>query len=304
MKQIFFITLLLASTIASANDQITAWITHPGGRLDNMCRKIWSEYETRYNTPVTVFVKPGVDGILAAKDMSAHPSTTKVMCHGNSMWVQNRFVHTNIDTGTDNLEMLIKYSDESTVWYTPNNTPAKSLDNLVQHLRSLNRPVNVGVFTGVHRLLSLYIEKKYNIPVNIVSYKRNPDLFPQLADGSLDLAFDAGGGTELALAGRFRIQGYGSLHTDKKLSAYRNFYQDNAELAKFSLWLGLTVPKSMSSKNKQLLAKRVELIVSQDSFREYAAANHAPVSVVTDSDLSAMIAGQIQSTASIWKKLQ
>ena len=288
MKRIFFITLLLASTIASANDQITAWITHPGGRLDNMCRKIWGEYETRYNTPVTVFVKPGVDGIIAAKDMAAHPSTTKVICHGSSMWVQNRFVHTNIDTGTDELELLIKYSDEPTVWYTPNGTPAKSLDDLVQHLRSLNRPVNVGVFTGVHRVLSLYIEKKYNIPVNIVSYRRNPDLFPQLVDGSLDLAFDAGGGTELALAGRFRIQGY----------------QDNAELAKFSMWLGLTVPKSMSAKNKQLLAERVELIVSQDSFREYAAANHAPVSVVTNPELSAMIAGQIQSTAGIWKKLQ
>jgi hypothetical protein len=60
----------------------------------------------------------------------------------------------------------------------------------------------------------------------------------------------------------------------------------------------------MSAKNKQLLAERVELIVSQDSFREYASANHAPVSVVINPELSAMIAGQIQSTASIWKKLQ
>lgn len=303
-KFLLSIITALACMTATADNNVRVWFAAAGGPMEAMCRKIWANYETYFKEDTAVIVQAGLDGILSIRSLQADTSKNKVLCHGSSVWVQNQFVHSDTDIGTSDLIPLFKYSDEPTVFYTPNTNKSQSLDEMMKNFRGLNRPINVAVFTGVHRALAQYLEKKYSVDLNIVSYKRGPDFYSGLVDGSVDLAFDAGGAVGVARTGRFRIIGYGSLKDDENLLDQRNFYKDNRELEKFAMWLGLSIPKSSSPEFRELVTKRVEFILAQPDFQQFAIKNYAPVAPLKDKALVQFIDNQVKATAQIWKKVK
>lgn len=303
MKKILSILLLIiASTTHS--QPISVWLTHPSGQLDTMCRKIWRDYTEIYREDAIILSQPGADGIIATRSVLMSSDERRVLCHGGSIWVQNRFVHNNVNLQLDKLVLLAKYSDEPTVWYVPKNNHSRTLDELIAKLRNLNRPINIGVFTGAHRALGLYVEQRYNLPVNLISYKKGTDFYSQLADATLDLAFDAGTAVEVARTGMFNIAGYSSLTNEENLSEYKNFSIDNPEFGKFSIWLGISVPADTSTHFQQQLLSRIEHIVTRPQFKQFAKTNFCPVNLVKLPEVDRFVQDQVTATSKIWKRIQ
>lgn len=295
------ILLAIALTFGAANfsyaQQLEVFLTHGGGLLDRICRKMFSEYEQKFNEPVKINVKTGADGILAAREMSNNSSKTKILCHGSSVWVQNRFVHKDKDIGVSDKSILVKYSDEPTLWYVPNSVKGiNSWETLMAYLKSFDRPIKVGGFTGVHRAQITWLAKEYNLNLVVVPFKKGPEILPALAKGDLDLALDPGVGYKAAKAGKFQIVGYNMIKQNKILKDKPNFDSVNQNMKTFGLWLGLTVNADMDPMYKDKIADRLKSIITTDSFKEFAEIAFAPVDWTPSIDAEVFINKQIKDT--------
>ncbi len=309
MKNVFiFIFVLVLSVTGHANTTqkpISVYITHSASAvLGPMCHHLWKTYEEYFKESAVIIPAPGVDGIVATKTMLDSRAKDRLLCHGNSLWIQNRFAHAGTDSGLDQIQLVARIVGGTTVWFTPNRAPAiRTLTDLINYLKSLDRPVNIGVYTGAHRVMAQYIAKQYNIPVNVIDFKRGQDFYPVLVDGSLDLAFDAGGGVDVAKTGRFKIAGYSSVQPEPNLPEYTNFLTADRNLANFSLWLGISTPKNSDPEFVKKMQDRIEFIVKQESFRQFGNKLYSPEAFLKGAEAENFISQQIRSTGQLWKKI-
>ena len=300
IKPLLLSALLLCSINSLQAQQLEVFLTHGGGLLDRVCRKLFSEYETLSGTQVAINVKTGADGILAARAMTSNSSKNKVLCHGNSLWVQNRFVHKDKDIGISDKSFLLKFSNMTSIWYVPNKvTGVTDWDSLISYLRNLNRPINVGGFTGGHRAQIKWLAKKYNLPLVVVPFKKGPEILPALAKGDLDLAIDPAFGYKAAMAGKFQIVGYNQISPSNVLKDKQRFDTIIPDMNAFGLWLGLTVNSDMDPKVKNDLQQIIIKIVSQDSFKDFAESSFAPVDWVSGTAAEKLIESQVKETEKV-----
>ena len=196
-KFLTIVFVVLVSNTAAATEQNFVWATVPGGSLDGNCRTLWKEYDQVYNTATTVMpVKPGLSGGLAVEEFLNNNKANGAICIGLSQFFLNPLLYPG-QTKEDQLEPIIIAARLPFIWYVPAATPAANYQELLKHFKSLNRPINVGAFIPIFSLVES-IFKQHGIPVNIVPFKSSPQQYPSLSDGTLDLAFDAGAGLQIA----------------------------------------------------------------------------------------------------------
>lgn len=268
----FLLSLVLALPIfAHAKEINNVWLPFAGGNLETVCRTLWNTYDTYFQTSSVLHLKQGASGEIASRDMLDSTAANKAICAGGTMILYNKYLFPDAKTHGDDLEMVVKVVNFPTVWYGPNRTPAvKSLDEYVSYLKSLKRPINVGVFQGPNRTVVQYLAKAYGLDTNVVMFKNGPQMYPSLIDGTLDLAFDSGGGVGVAEEGKFKVVGYTATGKTSRLKQYQNFALNSKELANIESWFGIAVPKNADPAFKELLAKRIEFIVRQEKFQTFA----------------------------------
>jgi len=268
----FFISLLLAFPLfASAKEINNVWLPFSGGNLEAICRTLWNTYDTYFQTSSVLHLKQGASGEIASRDMLDSNANNKSICAGGTMVLYNKYLFPNIKTHGDDIEMVVKVVNFPVVWYGPNRTPsAKHLEEYVLYLKTLNRPINVGVFQGPNRTVVQYLANNYKLDLNIVMFKNGPQMYPSLIDGTLDLAFDSGGAVNIAEEGKFKVIGYTATGQISKLKQYSNFASNNKDLSSIESWFGIAVPKDADPEFKEQLSKRIEFIVKQEKFQSFA----------------------------------
>lgn len=271
MKKILVFLILCFPLISAAKDTNHVWLPFTGGNFEQLCRKIWDLYDAQYHTTTTITVKPGASGEIAARDMMDSPARNRAICAGVTMIVYNQYMFPGSRAHGDQLEMIVRAVTLPKVWYVPNRTPAvRNLNEYVTYLKSLNRPINVGYFHGADRLMIQYLSRTYGVDMNMVMHKSGPQMYPSLADGSLDLALDGGTGVRVAEEGRFRVLAYVGRDTITPLRGYMNFGAQDKGLAEIDGWFGIAVPRDLDPASKSQLAQRMATIVRQESFRTFA----------------------------------
>lgn len=306
MKKLFLAALFLMVGAVQAQPQpeLKIWTATPGGVLESTCRQIFNVYEKDHNERVIVMNSSGFDGIIPLRAMLSDTAEKKVFCHGASALVQNRFVHANTDVGINDVTLLIKYSDQPTIFYSSNKTPKfADLKSTMDYFRSLNRPINVGSFSGVQRALYAYLATKYNVNLNVVAFRRPLDMYPSIIDGGLDFTTDFGPGFPLAQAGRYQVIGYFSNRNDANLPNYRNWATENNELLDLTTWLGISVPRTMSADLQKVLTERIERIVRNADFVKFGSENFAPSAPVTGKTADQLVQQQVRATERLWKTI-
>lgn len=262
------ISLIALSTLAAAEVNQSVFLPYSGGNLEIICRTLWTKYDQRFNTNSNVILKSGADGILATSELLSGTPESKFMCITNTTVMFNKLTYPEVNTRIQDIETIIQIARTPTVWYTPIQNPAKSFTELLNYFRSLNRPVNVGTFTGTGKIIAKYLASKYKIKINQINFKNGTQFYPSLADGSIDLAFDAGGGIQVAEIGKFRIVGYSSDNRDAYplLNKYPNFSKEDSTLSHFHAWFGIAVPRKLSHTTKQEYIQKLSTIILQEEF--------------------------------------
>jgi tripartite-type tricarboxylate transporter receptor subunit TctC len=177
----------------------------------------------------------------------------------------------------------------------------KNLDEYVTWLKSLRRPINVGIFQGNTRTVAQYLSNTYGIEINVVMFTNGTQMYPSLSDGSLDLAFDTGGAVSVAEQGRFKIVGYTSTGQISRLKSFPNFANGNQELAGIESWFGIAVPKNTDKTYKDLLIKRIGFLIQQEKFRSAAESAVSSVDGLSGQRLQDLIAYQKSVVRRHWK---
>jgi tripartite-type tricarboxylate transporter receptor subunit TctC len=301
MKKIL-VSLIFWAGLAQASTLNHVWIPFPGGTLESQCRYIWNEYDLKHNTKTVFFIKPGVDGIIATQDMLNFTSSTrKFMCGGSNQLTSNALIHPN-DNSIDRIEPLLQIAVNTMVWYVPNHNKSQTLPELVAYFKSINRPINVGVFFASQKAMVQYLEKTYDLKINLINYRSGPQMYPDLASGSLDLAFDAGAAVDLATnTGKFRILGYLANKNYEKLKDYPNFKSSNSNFQLYFQWLGIMIPTDMHQEDRDVLTKELKNIVLQKSSKELALQNLSTITAVGQPEISAIAHRQRKLFKEYWK---
>jgi tripartite-type tricarboxylate transporter receptor subunit TctC len=300
MKKILF-ALLFFVNVAYATPVNHVWVPFPGGSLEVQCRYLWNEYDLKHNTKTVFFIKPGADGIIAVQDMLNFTSTRKFMCGGSNQLTSNAVIHPN-DNSIDRIEPLLQTAVNTMVWYVPNNNKSQTLPELVAYFKNVNRPINVGVFFASQRGIVHYLEKTYDLKINLINYRSGPQMYPDLASGALDLAFDTGGAVDLATStGKFRILGYLANSNYEKLKDYPNFKSSNSNFQLYFQWLGIIIPTDSSQEYKDVLTKELKNILLQKSFKDLALQNLSTVTAVGQPEILVIVHRQRKLFKEYWK---
>lgn len=267
----FLLSLMLALPIfASAKELNNVWLPFAGGNLETICRTLWNTYDNYFQTSTVMHLKQGASGEIASKDMLDSTAPNRSVCAGATMVLYNSYLFPDIKTHGDDIEMIAKVVNFPIVWYGPNRTPAvKNLNDYIAYLKTLNRPINVGVFQGPNRTVVQYLAKTYGLNANIVMHKNGPQMYPSLVDGTLDLAFDSGGAVTVAEEGKFKVLGYTANGKISRLKQYPNFSASSKELAGIESWFGIAVPKTADPAFKEQLARRLEFVIKQEKFQTF-----------------------------------
>lgn len=291
MKIIFFI-LFLWTRIVQASTINYVWIAHAGGAQESQCRALWNEYDLRHDTKTVFQLKPGADGLLATNDMLSSTAPRRFLCGGSSQVISNNLLVSNSST-INQTEALLQTSAAAVVWYVPNQNKSQNFKELVSYLKGLNRPVNVGVFFATQKALVFYLEKIYGVNVNLIMYRTQAQMYPDLNSGALDLAFDTGGAIELAKeTGKFQIAGYLSGINHKKLEKYPNFKNADAEFLMFMPWQAIIVPNNLDSELKKSVGQQLQNIVQSESFKKLALDYLGTATGITQPDLTSLVTRQ------------
>lgn len=271
MRKLFAILMFAWAASAHADNMNNVWLPFTGGTFEAICRMVWNDYDRYFGTSTVLHIKQGASGEVAIRDMLDSREQNRVMCAGATMIIYNQYLFQDTKTLGDNLQMLIRVANLPSVWYVPNSTPSlRTLDDLVVYLRSLKRPINVGIFQGATRSTLQVLTRAYNLEINLVMFKNGPQMYPSLVDGSLDLAIDAGGGVRVAEEGRFKIIGHVSSSAISQLRSYPNFAKSSKELADIESWIGIAVPKHADPQMQRKLTTRLGFVISQQSFQSAA----------------------------------
>lgn len=256
-------------TSVNAAEQNFVWPTVPVGSLEGSCRILWKEYDSMYNTNTAVMpVKPGLNGGLVVDDFLASKRQNNFICIGPSQFILNPLLYPG-KTREDLLDPLIMAARWSFVWYVPASTPVSSYQELIAYFKSLNRPINVGMFIPIFKVIEP-IFAQHGITVNPINYKSSPQQYPSLSDGTLDLAFDAGGGLQVAnQTKKFKAIGYVDIANNPLLPGLKNFVDAEPDLRAITTAGGMiiAVERNTPELQKQLLVERITKITVSEDYR-------------------------------------
>lgn len=300
IKAIILSVLMSISGMALAIEPVNVWIIHSGGAVETTCRAAWDSYSETYNQPVVYIVKDGANGALGLQDMIDSKKTYKFACIGSSHVIYNKFVMPE-GNKIDQIKGVFQSVVFPTVWYTPNSNTAKDIKELVAQFKELDRPINVGVVAPVHIATAHYLSEKYNIRINIVPYKKVPQLFPSLADGSLDLAFESGTGISVAESGKFRVFGYSASSPIPKLSPFSDLTKQDPGLRNLNSWAGFAVTKNTPKTDYSGMMKNMYKVVHSTEFGKVANSVNSVPTGVTEEGLATIIANETATVARLWK---
>jgi tripartite-type tricarboxylate transporter receptor subunit TctC len=303
MKRILAIILLFYTAISSATDQNFVWVAQSGGSQESQCRAVWKEYDSLYNTSTVVISGvSGLGGGLAVNEMLKSTYQNKFICLGLGQYLLNHAFYPG-QTKENQLTPVITTSRIPIFWYVPNGNITNNYQEMLSYFRSLNRPINVGILFPSLKYVVPILEQQ-GIAVNSVTYKTGPQQYPSLADGTLDLAFDAGPGVQVALqTKKFRVAGYVDSSNHGNLINLNNFIWDEPNLAAMSAFSNMLIamPEDISNDTRKLLGQRLKKVVQSERFKSVVATFNGHPTGLTENSLQQYIELQQRTVLKYWK---
>ena len=300
-----FLVLLAISTSVTVAAPPTVenhvWLRTPGGINEPICRKLWADYDAIFHSnSIIMSTKYGLDGIIPVTELLASKEKNKFYCGGNSTIITNPLIHKDLDTKADQFVPLIQMVGTPLTWLTPNSNKATNYKDMIAYWKSLNRPINVGVYYGVGRMIANRLIE-LGVPVNLIMYKNGAQAYPSLADGTLDLSLDGTTAIPVAESGKFKVIGYTWIENMSQLSQYPNFAKSDPVLNHMRNGLMVAVPKTMSTEEQEIMTQRIKFVVQQPSYTNFVIETKQVPMAVVGNELKHLLNGEYKQTKKYFK---
>jgi len=163
----------------------------PGGTTDILARLLGKFLEDRWKQPVVVENRPGANGIIGTEMVKNAPADGYTLTtSGNSSHAAapHMFKKLPYDPVKD-FEGIGLFGVQGSVALIPNNSPFKSIPELVAYAKANPGKVFYGYFNTSSQIPAALLQATANIPMEGVSYKSNANAVPDLISGQIQLLF-------------------------------------------------------------------------------------------------------------------
>lgn len=187
MKKLL-IFLALINNLAFANDTINVIVPVAAGNVvDQICRKIFEQYDKTYGTKSVILNVPGGDQIIAHQQFIKMTSN-RLLCAGNGVGGFNQYLFPKTSPSTDTLKPITNIGHSTHFIFSPDSTT--SFTQLIESAKKSNRKLTVGGPSSNSIKIIGYVLEQNNVSYIPVVYKKPGDSVVSLKDGSLDMYID------------------------------------------------------------------------------------------------------------------
>ena len=188
--------LALSAAIAHAQDYPTKPIKlivpfGPGGGTDIVARLFGKFLEERWKQPVVVENRPGANGIIGtemAKNAPADGYTLTTSGNSSHAAAAHMFKKLPYDPVKD-FEGIGLFGVLGSVALVPNDSPFKSIPELVTYAKTHPGRMFYGYFNTSSQIPGALLQATANIPIEGVPYKSIANAVPDLISGQIQLMF-------------------------------------------------------------------------------------------------------------------
>jgi tripartite-type tricarboxylate transporter receptor subunit TctC len=183
------IIFLLSISSAMANTLTVVIPFAVGTVVDQLCRKVFEQYDYTYNTKSIMLNVPGGDQMIAHRQF-IEMNTSRLLCAGNGVGGFNQYFHPEVSPGIGTLKPVVNLLSFTHFIFTPSKN--QSLDSIISEAKRTNKKILLGgPSTNAIKIMG-YVLHHNNVSYTPVVYKKPGDAIPSLRDGSLDLYIDGG----------------------------------------------------------------------------------------------------------------
>lgn len=268
------LTLLAVPALAVAQEKETnyVWLPWTGSSLEGVCRGLWAEYDTMYNSNSIIIIKGGdPNGLIAIQDMLASTKERKFMCGISSQYTSRFLNYDPIPYDLTQIEPLVSVVRSPVFWIAPEKNKSKNYKELIAYFKSLNRPINVGSNVASQQIIMRHLEEVDGIKVNPIFYKNIPQTFPSLSDGTLDLTF---ANRPFDMPGKFRTIGYFSNSPTTLAGDIPNFGREVPDYKKLAQFQVINVLNTMDPATRKTMSARLKNIIATEQLKKVAEGQH------------------------------
>lgn len=181
--------ILLSITTAMANPVNVVIPFSVGTVVDQLCRKVFEQYDFMYGTKSVILNVPGGDQMIAHRQF-IEMNSSRLLCAGNGVGGFNQQLHPDVSPSIDTLKPVINLLSFTHFIFTPSKN--QNLEQIIIDAKKTNKKVLLGgPSTNAIKIMG-YVLQQNNVEYTPVVYRKPGDAIPSLKDGSLDLYIDGG----------------------------------------------------------------------------------------------------------------
>jgi tripartite-type tricarboxylate transporter receptor subunit TctC len=252
----FILSIIATFAHAELPSVLSVYIKGATGSQYTICRKLFEEYDLKYNTTTVMRVIPGAGGLLATKQFINSTEPLPLMCGGISEFSFNTREY------PVNKEYVAQFKTVSILASGPYffTTRADSPYSTVWMLKQSGKHIFIGSQSPTLAAAAKVVFGEKN--VTYVNYKSPNDAISSLLDGSVDVYVSGGALTALTESGKMKdigrtLGGFSKISLDKE-------YPD---LVTLSLITSIHSLKTLSDSDTIELNKRIEFIMSSPAMK-------------------------------------
>lgn len=302
MKYLISLLFLVAAPAIAEIPRQFQVVTHgTGSILDQTCRKLFAMYDSKYNAEAIVVAKPGQNGMVAVRDV-LNSDRFSIRCGGSGDHVFNFFIHPEEAATLKRLRPVTITVRTPLYFFTGRAfAEARDLRQAIAQHKKLNRPIMiVGITSPQPRVIMDLIAEQEGIRIEYINFRNASDQIAMLADGTLDLAIDAGALMPLADTNKIRLLGYNEQSNITGIQAANvNQWYGTGHLTGF---LSLSVGDRVPAATIQELNTRLVSLMRTDEFRQWAANRNVGVLATSLIETQSVIDRLYKATEKSWPK--
>ncbi len=270
----------------------------PATPTDSITRLIAPGLSALLGQPVVVENKPGANSLIAVQDlMRAAPDGNTLMMSSVSGLAMNMALVKNLpyDSKRDFTPIAGAYSANH-AWLVKTNFPARTIPELIAHLKKNPGKVSVGSSSALQQLQLAAFDKMAGTQMLVVPYKSTATSFTDFLGGTLDLClYDMATALAQVKGGQVRALGVATLKRNP-LAPDWPAISETLPGFDFASWSALVGPAGMSPEVANRISAAVAQVLKQKEMVDKFTEGGTVPMIMNPGELKAFISSEVDKS--------
>jgi len=270
----------------------------PATPTDSMTRLIAPSLSALLGQPVVVENKPGANSVIAVQElMRAAPDGNTLMMSSVSGLAMNMALVKNLpyDSKRDFTPIAGAYSANH-AWLVKTNFPARTIPELIAHLKKNPGKVSVGSSSALQQLQLAAFDKMAGTQMLVVPYKSTATSFTDFLGGTLDLClYDMATALAQVKGGQVRALGVATLKRNP-LAPDWPAISETLPGFDFASWSALVGPAGMAPEvTNRISAAMAQVLKQKEMVDKFTEGGTVPM-IMNPGELKAFISSEVDKS--------